>query len=33
MGYQLSGQLLLVAEEGCGVCSTQAKVPENTIHS
>ena len=28
-----SGRLLLVPEEGCGVCSAQKKVPEEIIHS
>ena len=32
MGCQLSGWLLLVSEEGCGVCSAQMEVPEETIH-
>ena len=30
--YQFSGWLLLVPEEGCGVCSPQTEVPEETIH-
>ena len=33
MIYQYQGRLLLVPEEGCGVCSAQKKVPEEIIHS
>ena len=32
MRSPLSVGLLLVSEEGCGVCSAQTKVPEDTIH-